>query len=119
VDSAVKDEDKYVLDYFTEGERAEDEPPFKYRSFYLDDALAEAWRIERDGGNALGIKRHGGAVFDEDALKDALERITKLADEESARDEREVAALVLGELNKVESQSDEAAMESGEAAAQS
>lgn len=110
--SAANDEDKYTLDYFTEGERADDEPPFKYRTFYLDDALAEAWRIERDGGSPLRITRREGVVFDEEALKDSLDRITKLEGEESARGERELAALVLGESGKTES-------ESGEAAAQS
>jgi hypothetical protein len=109
VDSAARDEDKYVLEYFTEGERADDEPPFKYRSFYLDDALAEAWRIERGGGSALGITQRGESALDGEALKDALEKMTTLEGEESARDERERAALVLGELGKAAPESDEAA----------
>jgi len=49
VASEARDEDKYTLEYFTSGERGEGEPPFKYRTFYLDDALAEAWRIAGSG----------------------------------------------------------------------
>jgi hypothetical protein len=112
VTSEVNDEDKYVLDYFTEGERADDEPPFKYRTFYLDDALAEAWRITRDGGEVLSITQRGETAFDEETLKDALGKMSKLEGDATARDERELAARVLDE-------SGEAEPESGEAAAQS
>jgi hypothetical protein len=112
VTSAVNDEDKYVLDYFTEGERADDEPPFKYRTFYLDDALAEAWRITRDGGSALSITRRGETAFDEEDLKDALGKMTKLEGDGTARGERELAAHVLEELGSAEPESGEAASQS-------
>ena len=102
--SATRDEDKYTLEYFTPGERGEDEPPFKYRTFYLDDALAEAWRIARSGGAALRLTRRHEPVFDEEELKKALDRMTELDGEKSARGERELAALVLKERSSDEAQ---------------
>ena len=102
--SATSDEEKYTLEYFTPGERAEDEPPFKYRTFYLDDALAEAWRIARSGGAALRLTQHREPVFNEEELKKTLDRMSELGGEESARGERELAALVLGERNEGEAQ---------------
>ena len=102
--SATNDEDKYTLEYFTPGERGEDEPPFKYRTFYLDDALAEAWRIARSGGTALRLTRRHEPVFDEEELKKALDRMTELDGEQSARGERELAALVLRERDEGETQ---------------
>ena len=45
--SAADDgEEKYTLDYFTPGEGAPEEPPFKYRTFYLDDALDNPGTVE-------------------------------------------------------------------------
>ena len=95
--SATRDEDKYTLEYFTPGERGEDEPPFKYRTFYLDDALAEAWRIARGSGTALSITRRHEPVFDGEELKEFLDRMTELDGEKSGRGERELAALLLRE----------------------
>ena len=95
--SEARDEDKYTLEYFTPGERGEDEPPFKYRTFYLDDALAEAWRIARGSGTALSITRRHEPVFDEEELKEFLDRMTELDGEKSGRGERELAALLLRE----------------------
>ena len=100
--SATNDEDKYTLEYFTPGERGEDEPPFKYRTFYLDDALAEAWRIARSGGAALRLTRRHEPVFDEEELKEFLDRMTELDGEKSGRDERELAAFALRERGEDE-----------------
>lgn len=99
--SAKSDEDKYTLEYYTSGESAEDEPPFKYRTFYLDDALAEAWRVAESGGKVLAITQRGQPVFEEEELKEALEKISEL-DAESAGDERKRAARVLEESGKGE-----------------
>jgi hypothetical protein len=104
VTSEARDEDKYTLEYFTPGERGEDEPPFKYRTFYLDDALAEAWRIARSGGAALRLTRRHEPVFDEEELKKFLDRMNELDGEQSARGERELAALVLRERDEGETQ---------------
>jgi hypothetical protein len=94
---AAADEERYTLDYFTTGERAADEPPFKYRTFYLDDALAEAWRVTRAGGAALRVTKGGEVVSDEDELKDAFERMSELEAEQPGSSERELAALFLKE----------------------
>ena len=93
--SAAADEEKYTLDYFTPGERTAEEPPFKYRTFYLDDALAEAWRITRAGGAALRITRGREVVSGEADLKKAFERMSELEGGQPARAERELAALFL------------------------
>jgi hypothetical protein len=102
VTSAKSDEDKYTLEYYTSGERAEDEPPFKYRTFYLDDALAEAWRVAESGGEVLSITQRGQPVFGEGELKEALERISELDGAKPAGDERKRAARVLEESGKGE-----------------
>jgi hypothetical protein len=94
---AATDEERYTLDYFTTGERAADEPPFKYRTFYLDDALAEAWRITRAGGAALRVTKGGEVVSDEDDLKDAFERMSELEAVQPGSSERKLAALFLKE----------------------
>ena len=95
--SAAADEERYTLDYFTPGERAADEPPFKYRTFYLDDALAEALRITRAGGAALRLKKGREVVSDSEDLKKALDRMAELEGEQPGRRERELAALFLEE----------------------
>jgi len=108
VTSAANDEDKYTLDYFPHGGRdGDDEPPFKYRTFYLDDALAEAWRITRGGGSAIRITRRNECQFDEDGLRELLDKMSEHEGEQSGRGERELAALVIGG-------SGEAAPESGD-----
>jgi hypothetical protein len=104
VTSATNDEDKYTLEYYTSGERAQDEPPFKYRTFYLDDALAEAWRVAESGGEVLAITRRGQSAFDEGELTQALERISELDGAKSAGDERKRAARVLEESVKGETE---------------
>ena len=104
VTSATSDEDKYTLDYYTSGERDDAEPPFKYRTFYLDDALAEAWRVTESGGGALAVTRGGESVFDREGLRKAIERICELGGADSAGDERKRAARVLSESGKGEAQ---------------
>jgi hypothetical protein len=98
VTSAASDDDKYTLDYFPHGGRdsGDDEPPFKYRTFYLDDAVAEAWRIARGGGSALRITRQSESAFDEDGLRALLNKMSELEGEQAGRGERELAALAIG-----------------------
>ncbi len=93
-------EERYTLDYFTTGEGASEEPPFKYRTFYLDDALAEALRITRAGGAALRLTKGREVVSDGEDLKKAVERMAELEDEQPGRRERELAALFLEESGK-------------------
>jgi hypothetical protein len=100
VTPAAPDEERYTLEYFTAGEGAADEPPFKYRTFYLDDALAEAWRIARAGGAALRLTRGGVVVSDREDLEKAFVRMAELEGEQPGRAERELAALFLEESGK-------------------
>ena len=101
---AAADEERYTLDYFTSGECASEEPPFKYRTFYLDDALAEALRITRAGGAALRLTKGREVVSDGEDLKKALDRIAELEGEHPGRRERELAALFLEESGKAGTQ---------------
>jgi hypothetical protein len=108
--TSASDEDKYTLDYFPHGGRdgGDDEPPFKYRTFYLDDAVAEGWRIARGGGSALRITRQGESAFDEDGLRELLDKMSKLEGEQPGRGERELAALAIGESGEAEAASGDA-----------
>ncbi|MBC7929446.1 MAG: hypothetical protein H7Z38_02665 [Rubrivivax sp.] len=114
--TSASDEDKYTLDYFPHGGRdgGDDEPPFKYRTFYLDDALAEAWRIARGGGSAIRITQQGESRFDEDGLAELLDKMSELEGEQSGRGERELAALAIGESSEAEAGSDDAESEPDE-----
>jgi hypothetical protein len=117
VTSTANDDDKYTLEYFPHGGRdGDDEPPFKYRTFYLDDALGEAWRIARGGGSALSITRQGESALDEDALKKLLEKMSALEGQQSGRGERELAVLALGESGKADTEAGAAEEESGKTA---
>ena len=101
---AAADEERYTLDYFTTGEGASEEPPFKYRTFYLDDALAEALRITRAGGAALRLTKGREVVSDGEDLKKTLDRMAELEGKQPGRRERELAALFLEESGKAEPQ---------------
>ena len=98
--SAAADEERYTLDYFTSGEGASEDPPFKYRTFYLDDALAEALRITRGGGAALRLTKGREVVSEGEDLKKALDRMAELEALQPGRRERELAALFLEESGK-------------------
>lgn len=97
---AAVDEERYTLDYFMSGEGASEEPPFKYRTFYLDDALAEALRITRAGGAALRLKKGREVFSDSEDLKKALDRMAELEGLQPGHRERELAALFLEESGK-------------------
>ena len=113
--TSASDEDKYTLEYFPHGGRGGgDEPPFKYRTFYLDDAVAEGWRIARGGGSALRITRQGESMYDEEGLRKLLDKMSKLEGEHSGRGERELAALAIGEPGEADATSDDAEPESDE-----
>jgi hypothetical protein len=113
--TSASDEEKYTLDYFPHGGRdGDDEPPFKYRTFYLDDAVAEGWRIARGGGSALRITRQGESTLDEDGLRKLLNKMSALEGEHSGRGERELAALAIGEPDEAEAVSGDAEPEPDE-----
>lgn len=111
--TSASDEDKYTLDYFPHGGRdgGDDEPPFKYRTFYLDDAVAEAWRIARGGGSAIRITQQGESRFDEDGIRELLDKMSELEGKESGRGERELAALAIGESGEADAGSGDAESE--------
>lgn len=70
-------EDKYVLEYHTGDDSDPQGPPFKYRSYYLADVLAEAWRIAESGGQAQRVARGRQAVFEGEGLDTMLARLSE------------------------------------------
>lgn len=69
---------KYTLEYHTADDPDPQGPPFKYRTHYPAEALAEAWRHRHSGGRALRITRDGREVLDRARLDAALARLSEL-----------------------------------------
>lgn len=99
-DIADANTEKYTLDYYKSINPNTDEPPFKYRSNYLADALGEAYRIHAGGGLALGIKGEEQVVFNREELLSALGHIAALERERPGNAPRELAEQVVREMNK-------------------
>ena len=91
------DESKYTLEYHTAEDRDPQGPPFKYRTHYLDDAVAEAARHDQAGGRVLRVTRGGQVVFGEEELRRVLARVSEFATRQPGLDLREGAALALRE----------------------
>ena len=92
-------EEKYVLDYYLEASAGEEEPPFRYRTHYLADALVEGHRIETRGGRSLAITRGGTSVLDEGALRRAFSLMGDFAESSSEEEQRSAAERALREMN--------------------
>ena len=97
----MSEETKYTLDYHTRDDPDPQGPPFKYRSHYLDDVLAEAWQVENLEGRSLRITRAGETIFDAEALQRAFARLRELEGEQPGGDRRAWAAQVIQELADV------------------
>jgi hypothetical protein len=88
-------EGKYTLSYYTVDDLDSDKPPFKYRTFYLEDALAEAWRIHNTGGRAEGISYNDKQLITIDELLSVGIRISELSNSAPGRDPQELAKQVI------------------------
>jgi hypothetical protein len=92
--------EKYVLLYYTPDEAETQSPPFKYRTYYLADALEGAWRNHQAGGNAVSIVRQERVVFSREGLLEAFKRLEDLIPLTPERDLREIAEQVVSESGK-------------------
>lgn len=90
-------EEKYALEYHTADDPDPQGPPFKYRSHYLDDVLAESWRLQNSGGRALCISQREDVVFDKEALDALLSNVSAKQKENESADLRELAREALAE----------------------
>ncbi len=95
-------EEKFALEYHTADDPDPQGPPFKYRSHYLDDAVAEAWRLKETGGRSLRVTRGDEVTLDGDALDGLLALISETRTGEPERPLRELAAQALGENAKAQ-----------------
>ncbi|HKS28087.1 MAG TPA: hypothetical protein VJS44_09720 [Pyrinomonadaceae bacterium] len=94
------DAEKYTLMYYTVDDREEANPPFKYRTYYLADALEGAWRNHQSGGNAISIVQEQRIVLSNEELNAAFARISELIPLTPERPLREIAEQVVSETGK-------------------
>ena len=94
------DAEKYTLVYYLPEDKDPNSPPFKYRTYYLADALEGAWRNLQAGGSTLSITQADRVVFSNEELGEAFNRVKELLTLKPERSLREIAEQVLGELGK-------------------
>ena len=94
------DEEKYALFYYTPEDQDPSAPPFKYRTFYLADALEGAWRNHQAGGSVVSIVQGQRIVFSNEELLAAFSRISELVPLMPERPLREIAEQVVRETGK-------------------
>lgn len=94
------DAEKYTLIYYTPDESDTASPPFKYRTYYLADALEGAWRNHQAGGSVISIVREQRVVLNNEELNLAFERISELIPLTPERELREIAEQVVKETGK-------------------
>ena len=94
------DAEKYTLDYYTTINPDTSEPPFKYRTYYLADALAEARRVQEGGGYVVQITRGENEVFSREELSGAMARISALERAQHGRSASEMIEQVIREMDK-------------------
>jgi hypothetical protein len=94
------DAQKYTLIYYTPDDTDTASPPFKYRTYYLADALEGAWRNHQAGGNAISIVQERRVVLSNEELMTAFSRISELIPLTPERELREIAEQVVRESGK-------------------
>jgi hypothetical protein len=94
------DAEKYTLVYYTPDDTDTASPPYKYRTYYLADALEGAWRNHQAGGNVVSIVRAERIVFSNEELLSAFSRISDLIPLMPERPVREIAEQVVNESGK-------------------
>lgn len=92
------DAEKYTLIYYTPDEADTANPPFKYRTYYLADALEGAWRNHQAGGSVISIVQGQRVVLNNDELRNAFSRISELIPLTPERPLREIAGQVVTEV---------------------
>ena len=93
------DENKFTLDYYLTKEQTA-EPPFKYRSNYVADAVADGWRIHQNDGVAVAVSHEQESIFSKDELAEIFNRMTELKSGQSERSPKEIAEQAIQETGK-------------------
>jgi hypothetical protein len=94
------DAGKYTLIYYTPDEKDTASPPFKYRTYYLADALEGAWRNHQAGGSIISIVQEQRVVLSNQELVEAFSRISELIPLTPERPLRDIAEQVVSESGK-------------------
>ena len=97
---AGEDREKYTLVYYMPDDTNPASPPFKYRTYYLADAVEGAWRNHQAGGNAVSIVQEQRVVFSNEELAEIFSRISDLIPLTPERPVREIAEQVVSETGK-------------------
>jgi hypothetical protein len=95
-----EDREKYTLVYYMPDDKNPENPPFKYRTYYLADALEAAWRNHQAGGSTISIVQEQRVVFSGEELAEAFARISDLIPLGPERPLREIAEQVVKETCK-------------------
>ena len=95
-------EGQYTLEYYTKDDADEQQPPFKYRTFYLEDALAEGWQLRQAGGGCVRLTRERQIVFEKEELERIFARISELAGAQGERQVADMARQVMQEQQRPE-----------------
>ncbi|HYE65272.1 MAG TPA: hypothetical protein VD966_06800 [Pyrinomonadaceae bacterium] len=106
-DSVGENVAQYTLSYYTKDDPDPQGPPYKYRTYYLDDVLAEAWRHHYSGGRPIEITQGPQIIFNHEDLLGALARISEFDRAQPGRPSREVAEMVARETAKSAPRGDE------------
>ncbi|MBD0369760.1 MAG: hypothetical protein ICV60_02820 [Pyrinomonadaceae bacterium] len=91
---------KYTLLYYTPDDADTGNPPFKYRSYYLADALEEAWRNHEAGGNVISIVQEQRVILSSEELLETFARMAEMIPLTPERELREIAEQVVREKGK-------------------
>ncbi len=92
--------EKYTLIYYTPDDADTNSPPFKYRTYYLSDAVEGAWRNHLAGGNVVSIVKAERVVLNNDDLRAIFQRLAELIPLTPERPLREIAEQVVQERGK-------------------
>lgn len=90
---------KFTLEYHLAGAQA-GEPPFKYRSNFLVDALAEGWRIHLNGGIIVALSRGRELVFSTDELPEFFNQMAVIGSSQSGLSPKEIAERAIRGMGK-------------------
>lgn len=91
---------KYTLVYYMPDDSDPDGPPFKYRTYYLADAIEGAWLNHKAGGSAVSIVKDERIIFNNEDLLTVFRRMSELIPLRPERPLREIAEQIIRESGK-------------------
>jgi len=99
-EAASDNAEKYTLIYYTPDDADPNNPPFKYRTYYLSDAVEGAWRNHQAGGSIVSVVQAERIVLNNDDLQAIFSRLAELIPLTPERPLREIAEQVVRESGK-------------------